>query len=172
MHPITTGPLQERMESCLRWLPLLRCMAARLERAVRNREQYAAAYRYHLSQIPGIAFQMIRKPARSCFKELAILINEREFGMSRDILALALKQENIDTRPYFFPPLHRTRLGKRFLHQGDRLENTDRISRNVLCLPIYSQMRASDILKIVEAIISVRSAAKEIGALSRLHSGN
>lgn len=133
-----------------------------LNNAVKNRCRYASLYRKHLESIPGISFQKVHSHNKSSFKDFAILINEEDFGTTRDVLSTSLEAENIQTRPYFFPPLHLTRFGNRFINLKDSLDTTERISKGVLCLPIYSIMEESDIFRVCYSIISIHRFAEEV----------
>ena len=78
-----------------------------LESAVSRRNDIAGLYRARLSKLPGIDFQLIRSGNRCSFKDFSITIDDQAFGLTRDELATALAAENIDTRKYFDPPVHR-----------------------------------------------------------------
>jgi len=112
-----------------------------LEMNARRRNHLASLYRQLLSDLPGIAFQKIATHDRCSFKELAILIDPQEFGLNRDQLATALEAERIDTRKYFYPPVHRQKAYHQYQTQyQDKLPHTDRISQNILSLPMFSQL--------------------------------
>jgi len=78
----------------------------KIEEVINIRNKLAHQYRAKLSKISGIEFQKIDDNCRSTFKDFAILINEEAFGLNRDALASALDEENIQTRKYFYPPVH------------------------------------------------------------------
>jgi dTDP-4-amino-4,6-dideoxygalactose transaminase len=137
-----------------------------LTNAIHRRNEYAAAYRESLKDIPGISFQAVTHGNLCTYKDFGILINEPEFGISRDLLALALSKENIDTRPYFSPPIHQTSLGREYLTESDDLSNTECTSKQVLCLPIYSDMQETHIAGTGEAIRSIHKYANAISKIS------
>jgi dTDP-4-amino-4,6-dideoxygalactose transaminase len=56
--------------------------------------------------------------------------------MNRDELADALRAENIETRKYFYPPLHKQKLYRKFDNGSSRLSVTDQVSNDILSLPI------------------------------------
>jgi dTDP-4-amino-4,6-dideoxygalactose transaminase len=113
----------------------------------------AQEYTERLSDIPGLYFQGVREGDVSTYKDYSVLVDEAEFGMSRDDLATALLSENIVTKKYFSPPLHRQQLYKPFW-DGDEsaLGNTDTIAGSVLSLPIYESLASSTIDAIAYAI--------------------
>jgi len=69
--------------------------------------------------------------------------------MSRDELAAALLDENIETKKYFYPPLHQQALYK---EHGANLPVTEAIADSVLSLPIYESLPAATVLQVAGAI--------------------
>ncbi len=115
-----------------------------LPEAVRRRNRLAEIYEHKLRETPGLRAQRIPPQAFSGRKDFAVLCDPAQ-GLSRDELAAALRADNIDTRNYFDPPLHRQRLYAPF-HQPYRepLTNSENASRNVLCLPIHRGVSERD----------------------------
>jgi dTDP-4-amino-4,6-dideoxygalactose transaminase len=134
-----------------------------VDEQVANRNRIVEAFRKRLSQLPGVSFQVI-KPGNLCsYKDLSIVIEPRAFGMSRDMLYDALTQENIQCRKYFYPPVHEyeayAAYGREY--QG-KLPVTDAVSRNILCLPLYSYMDDPIIDKICHAIEKIQHFSKDV----------
>ena len=137
-----------------------------LERGVKHRNEVASHYKQGLSKVPGIGFQEVRADDRSTFKDFTILVEPDEFGMSRDTLSSWLVQQRIDTRKYYFPPVHRTKAyWERWGMKLDgQLPVTNRISGKTLSLPIWSHMDIEIADRICEVIVSAFSKAEEINA--------
>jgi len=133
---------------------------------VEKRNSFAGKYMKGLSRLPGIRFQSITTNSQSTYKDFAILIDREEFGLSRDQLATSLEKENIMTRKYFYPPVHLQKCYPE-LHKDDSgLPNTSYVSRNVLCLPMFSELVDEQIEQIIEAVSNIQHHAEEIqGAL-------
>lgn len=124
-------------------------MAHKIER----HNHIANRYTKILAGTPGISFQKVRQQDCSVYKDFSILIREPEFGMSRDEVARALGAQNIATRKYFDPPLHRQRLFA--THDVERslvLPNTEKVSAEVLSLPIYESLPDEIVERIAVAI--------------------
>jgi dTDP-4-amino-4,6-dideoxygalactose transaminase len=85
----------------------------RLEDAARRRNEVVALYQRELGQLPGIEFQVVREGNRNSYKDFSITIDAAAFGLTRDEVQQALTAENIDTRTYYDPPVHRYRFGRR-----------------------------------------------------------
>ncbi|MBD3179066.1 MAG: aminotransferase class I/II-fold pyridoxal phosphate-dependent enzyme [Candidatus Latescibacteria bacterium] len=123
-----------------------------------KREKLSGIYRKLLSELPGITFQRIEKDNQHTYKDFTILINPGEFGMDRDQLHHLLEKENIQTKKYFYPPLHlQSAYEGREFRCGD-LSFTEKLSENVLTLPLYSALGAEGVRKIAETIIRVHHA--------------
>jgi dTDP-4-amino-4,6-dideoxygalactose transaminase len=129
-----------------------------LDARVEKRNQMRHHYLRRLEQVPGLRLQQIRPGNRGASKDLAVLIDETEFGCSREWLFDALQKENIEVRRYFWPPVHRQKLF-RSLWDGQPLPVTERIADSVLNLPIYSSLPEEDIGKVCDAVLRVREFA-------------
>ena len=122
---------------------------------VQARNEFAALYRERLADIPGIRFQVIPEGHLSTFKDFAIIVDQEAFGMDREELFARLQAERIFCKRYFHPPLHRMAAYQTVDYRAENLENTNRVSDNILCLPIYSHMNPDTIEKIAFAILRI-----------------
>ena len=86
--------------------------------------------------------------------------------MSRDLLAEALRAENIDTRKYYDPACHRMMAFRRYLAPERELPATERLSAKCLSLPIWSMMEDEMASKICSAIEMIHEHRAEITALT------
>lgn len=122
-----------------------------LEDAARSRNQTTDLYQELLGILPGVAFQEVRSGNRSSYKDLSITFDPRAFGLTRDELAVALAVENIDTRKYYEPPVHRQTAYAGF-YDGRALPHTDWLSATSLSFPMWSNMEPQVVMRIAEAI--------------------
>lgn len=141
-----------------------------LDRKVKRHNAIARQYARALCDTAGVRFQKVQAEDESTFKDFSVHVNSRLLGRTRDEMTEALRAENIETRKYFYPPLHRQKL---FAPTGvkerawppheagntqDRsaqktlLPNTEWISDGILSLPIYQSLADSSIEKIAFAI--------------------
>jgi dTDP-4-amino-4,6-dideoxygalactose transaminase len=111
----------------------------KLEQAACNRNETAALFQEVLGQLPGIGFQQVRPGDRHSYREISLTIDPKSFGLTRDELALALAAENVDTRKYYEPPVHK-QTAYRPYYDGKPLPNTDWLSSHSLSLPMWSNM--------------------------------
>ena len=114
-----------------------------LESSALHRNYIADFYRARLGNLPGIGFQKVRDGNRSSYKDFSVMIDAEAFGLTRDELDAALTAENIETRKYYDPPVHRQRAYQRFAPPELQLPNTDLLASSVLSLPIWSHMDVS-----------------------------
>jgi dTDP-4-amino-4,6-dideoxygalactose transaminase len=143
----------------------------RLDQDVENRRSLAARFRDQLGNLPGVGLQQIAPDDQSSYKDLAITIDAARFGLNRDQLTRALSAEGIDTRSYFDPPVHRQTAYRHFHSTESSLEQTDRLSARILCLPIWSRMDPSTCDRICEAVRKIHAAADEISAMLATQEG-
>ncbi len=110
-----------------------------LEEAATHRNETVALMQEGLGQVPGIGFQQVRPGDRHSYREISITIDAQAFGLTRDELALALMADNIDTRKYYDPPVHKHKAYRSY-YDGRPLPNTDWLAENSLSLPMWSNM--------------------------------
>ena len=123
----------------------------RLEDAAVTRNQSADLYQEMLGHLPGVNFQEVRPGNRCSYKDLSITFDPALFGMTRDELAQALAAENIDTRKYYEPPVHRQTAYAHF-YDGRTLPNTEWLAGNSLSFPMWSDMQSQIVMRICEAV--------------------
>jgi dTDP-4-amino-4,6-dideoxygalactose transaminase len=125
-----------------------------LSERVARRNHLAALYQKLLSVHRGLSFQKITPGATPSRKDFGIVINETEFGISRDQLHEALLRENVQTKKYFYPPLHRQKL-YRDCRRG-AMTHTDAVTSRILNFPIYSSLTDKAVETICERIAVIR----------------
>ncbi len=133
-------------------------LTSRLDR----RAEIAGRYRSGLENIPGVGMQTIDPCDRSTFKDFTVTIDERAFGMPRDLVVTALSAEGIDTRCYFSPPVHRQRA---YCDVAPvHLPITDTVASRVISLPIYATFRDDMIDTVVDVLGALHHFASEVRA--------
>jgi perosamine synthetase len=74
----------------------------RIEALIARKRAIAAQYAAELADVPGLCLQPERGGSTSVFWMVSILVDEH-FPLERDGLLLALREEGIDSRPFFHP---------------------------------------------------------------------
>jgi dTDP-4-amino-4,6-dideoxygalactose transaminase len=138
----------------------------RLEDAAQSRNQSADLFVEMLGMLPGVEFQEVRNGNRSSYKDLSITFHPERFGLTRDALALALAAENIDTRKYYEPPVHRQTAYQHF-YTGQELPNTEWLAQNSLSFPMWSNMEPQVVTQICEAVQRVYQNREDVRACLR-----
>ncbi|HEY2458990.1 MAG TPA: DegT/DnrJ/EryC1/StrS family aminotransferase [Candidatus Acidoferrum sp.] len=110
-----------------------------LEQRISRRNIIRERYEENLRNVPGIHFQRISQGSLSACKDFSILVDKKHFGQTRDQLVSHLRQQNIDARRYFSPPVHQQKL---YSELWDRrpLPVTEYVSSSVVSLPVYSSL--------------------------------
>jgi dTDP-4-amino-4,6-dideoxygalactose transaminase len=126
-----------------------------LEERVDGRNEIAGAYRTALETIPGITFPTVPGGDRSTFKDLTILVEPREFGMSADALASSLGSEGVATKRYYSPPVHRM-AAYRSIAGNASLPATDRAAERALTLPLWIGMTSEQVFEVATVIERIR----------------
>ncbi|WP_048801129.1 DegT/DnrJ/EryC1/StrS family aminotransferase [Streptococcus constellatus] len=125
-----------------------------------ERSRIGTYYRKLLSEIEGISLQKIPNNQVSTFKDLCIVVHEDVFGLDRDTIVDCLNKEGIPTRNYFFPPVHKMACYPEY--SDVFLENTERISNNIICLPMHPFLTFEDIEMIIDVLKTMYFNAEEI----------
>jgi dTDP-4-amino-4,6-dideoxygalactose transaminase len=124
---------------------------AGLDARIDRRNEIRLRYERGLRDVAGLRFQEVREGGRSTCKDFSVIVDEKEFGHSRDWLLELLHVENIGARKYFWPPVHRQKLYSA-MWDGRPLPVTNLISDGVVSLPIYSSLTDESVDKVCEVI--------------------
>jgi perosamine synthetase len=109
-------------------------------------------YKELLKDLQGIQFQPSAEWATPAPWLFSILINEDEFGKSRNELIQILDEQGIETRPFFIPLHTLPPFREESLRRRDHLPRTVSLANSGINLPTYTEMSHSDIEKVVEKI--------------------
>jgi dTDP-4-amino-4,6-dideoxygalactose transaminase len=127
-----------------------------------RRNEIRRRYERRLGELPGLSFQQIRPGCSTTCKDFSVLVDEAEFGATRDWLYDALTLENIQVRRYFWPPVHRQKL-YRDLWDGIPLPVTDHVSNRILSLPIFSALSDATVDKVCDAVARLHEYVRRAG---------
>jgi dTDP-4-amino-4,6-dideoxygalactose transaminase len=129
---------------------------------VQRRNHIAGMYTEILSSLPGIRFQKVHPADTNTYKDYSIHVSSEAFGMTRDALAQSLRAENIETKKYFYPPLHQQTLYSRF-HEPERndLSQTEYVADGILSLPIYESLPDETVRGVADALKRIAHFAPE-----------
>ncbi|MEV8096578.1 aminotransferase class I/II-fold pyridoxal phosphate-dependent enzyme [Kitasatospora sp. NPDC085879] len=134
-----------------------------LPERVAHRGALVAAFAAVVAGLPGLRLALPEPGDTSTFKDLTLIVDEEESGLSAAELGRALKAEGVDTRRYFFPPVQRQR-AYAHLGQAEALPLTDRLADSVLTVPLWSHMDAAAVRRVAGAVVKVQPHAERLRA--------
>lgn len=118
-----------------------------------HRQDLMTTYRNRLGNIPGIRFQKTTPGGITNGVYFTIILDTLQFGMTRDQLYESLKLEKIDTRRYYYPPLHLQKVNRHLAESyRGKLPHTEAIASNSLTLPMFSHMTEEQVIGVCDAI--------------------
>src|SRR5262249_7284100 len=137
-----------------------------VDEEIRLRGALAARYQEGLAGVAGLRLQRLTAETVYNHAYFTVEIDAAAFGLSRDALHLALRAERIISRKYF-SPLCSDNEAYRHLPSARPalLPNAQRLATRILCLPLYGDLTASDVDKIVSVVLATQAAAPALRAL-------
>jgi dTDP-4-amino-4,6-dideoxygalactose transaminase len=127
------------------------CNLRYVNEEIKKRGNVFNTYRKQLENIDGLTFPKISESITPNFAYLPILINESVYGLSRDEIKAKLAEKGIIVRKYFYPLTNMFDYCKKNCN-ADKTPIADKISRQVLTLPIYAELTENDIMRICEEL--------------------
>lgn len=122
-----------------------------LDRNISRRNEIAAFYREKIDNIEGLSYQKVDSDDTSSYKDFSILVGDG-FRLSRDSLASKLLNMGIETRPYFYPPVHKQN-AYAYLDPGSfYLPEAEYLSERSLSIPLYSHMSDGEAERVILAL--------------------
>jgi dTDP-4-amino-4,6-dideoxygalactose transaminase len=120
---------------------------------ISKRKAITKLYRNFLKDVRGLRFLSDMENVTHGFPYFPILIDEAEFGMSRDALYAKLKENNIFARRYFYPLISNFEPYRELPSAAfDNLPEANKIGERILCLPIYVELSIEEVEIITNTI--------------------
>lgn len=128
-----------------------------IDRAINERKLLTDRYRKLLEDINGLKIMNNIPGVEYNYAYFPVLVDSLKFGRTRDEVYEGLKNHNIFTRRYFYPLISQypTYRGLE-LYKPGRIPVAEKITEEVLCLPIYPGLEYSSVEKICEIIKDMR----------------
>ncbi len=118
-----------------------------------KRKERSMLYNSLLADVGGIKIMHEKSGLDYNYAYYPILVNEKEFGCSRDELYNRLKKSNIFSRRYFYPLISDFPTYKALpSSSSSNLPVAHSISQQILCLPIYPLLELEDVVRIAKII--------------------
>lgn len=124
-----------------------------IDNYIEKREEITRLYREKLKDIPGIQIMEDMEGVVHSYTYFPILIDKEKYGKTRDEVYAELKSHNINGRRYFYPlisqfPTYRGLPSA----QKENLPVAEKITEQVICLPIYPELKKECITLITSLI--------------------
>ena len=120
-----------------------------LDERVGLRRRIFELYRERLGGLPGISFMPEAGYGRATRWLSVMLIDESQFGASRESVRLMLEAENIESRPVW-KPMHMQPVFQGARHVGGKI--SEKFFEDGLCLPSGSQMSEEQVDRVAGLI--------------------
>lgn len=129
---------------------------------LRRRRAIAERYRLGLADIPGLRIQAVDPADSVTYKDFTIAVDADAFGLERDALVAALRAEGIQTRCYFWPPVH---LQQAYADVSEaELPVTTQVARSVVSLPIYPDLADDSVETVARTVAALHVHARAVNA--------
>lgn len=128
------------------------CNLRHISDAIASRKQAVMRYRERLEGVAGIQLSVLQEGVESNYAYFPIVVHPEVFGRTRDDVMAALAANNIGARRYFYP------LTSTVESFGGKYKTSDtpvaaRISKRVLCLPLFEGLDEKTVDRICDTII-------------------
>lgn len=120
-----------------------------------RRREIAQLYTKLLKDVKGITVLHEMDGVDHNYAYFPIQVNTAEYGMSRDDLYFGLQKHDVVGRRYFYPlisdfPTYRGLPSSK----ADNIPVATRMAKEVICLPIYSELALSDVERVCRLIVN------------------
>lgn len=130
------------------------CNLKHVDEEIAKRKKAVERYRENFKDVPGIRISPVQKSVESNYAYFPVIVDEKEFGVSRNEIYEELKKHDIYARKYFYP------LTNTFDCFNGRYDvNTTpialHISKRVLTLPLFADLSLETVDRISKIILSM-----------------
>lgn len=130
------------------------CNLRHIEEEINKRKRKVKLYRERLREIEGIQINVIQENVKSNYAYFPILVDENEYGHTREYLYQKLAQNNIFARRYFYPLTNSFICFKgKYGGDGATTPVACDVADRVLTLPLYADLEDDYIEKICQIIL-------------------
>jgi dTDP-4-amino-4,6-dideoxygalactose transaminase len=134
-----------------------------LPQRVAHRNELAHVFAERVDGVSGIRLPAVEPGDLSTYKDLTIVVDERQYGLDVVTLGTALRAEGVDTRRYFFPPVHHQDAYS-YLGEPPALPVTDALAPRVLTLPLWTHMDDGTVRALADLVIRCHESATAVRA--------
>ncbi len=133
---------------------------AELDERLAARRHTVEVFQAAITDIPGLRMPTLSPGDTSTFKDMTVVVDAPEFGLDAAALTAALSAHGVDSRRYFYPPVHQQKAYAHLL-PGRPLPVTERVSAAVLTLPLWAGMPDALVVRLGSLLADLHTAAKD-----------
>jgi len=129
------------------------CNLRHVDEEIQKRKRVVEQYRSILGDTKGLRLNTIQSDVKSNYAYFPIIIDEKEFGATRNDVFESLAKEGIGARKYFYPL---TNTFDCFQGKYDPVKTPIalHISKRVLTLPLYADLEEEEVNRICKCVIA------------------
>ena len=136
-----------------------------LDAHIARRHELVERFAFATSDTDGLRIVWPADGDCSTWKDLTLVIEEDGFGIDAATLQAALAAEQIDSRRYYHPPIHRQAAHRQQPSARRALPETDRLSTSVITPPLWSHLSDDQLDRLVHALRRIHAHAGDIAHL-------
>jgi len=126
-----------------------------VDEAIEKRKKVAEIYRKGLCNVNGIRFLSDIPNVQHNYAYFPILVDNKEYGMSRDALYKKMQKHNVYGRRYFYPlisefPMYRGLPSAK----PENLPVATKVASQVICLPMHHELTEEQVNRIIDIILN------------------
>lgn len=136
---------------------------ATVHERVAHRNELVQVFRDAVHGVVGLRLPDVEEADVSTYKDLTLILEPAGFGLTAGQLGAVLAAEGIDSRRYYFPPIHRQKAYAHLLHERP-LPVTDVVADSVLTPPLYSHMTPAQVRAVADVVVRAHAEAGRVRA--------
>lgn len=129
------------------------CNLRHIDAEICKRKHVAECYRKRLENVEGIKLRNLQENVKHNYAYFPIFVDWKKFGKSRNEVYGQLKENNINTRKYFYPLTSEFEC-YRGMFDVTKTPVALEVSRQVLSLPMYANLEEETIAEICDIILA------------------
>lgn len=135
------------------------CNLRHIDEEIAKRKVVVERYISHLAGVEGLRLNPVQQDVQPNYSYFPVVFDEKVFGASRNEVFDKLADNGIGARKYFYP-LTNTFDCFHGKYDANLTPVALHISKRVLTLPLYSDLRLEDVDRICEIILSCKGGCK------------
>lgn len=131
------------------------CNLRHVQDEIEQRKRVTEHYRKRLAGVDGLRLNVVQKDLSSNYAYFPIIVDPERFGATRDEVQRSLMKKNIYVRKYFYPITSAFDCYKNIFNDSTT-PIAQKISHQVLTLPMYGSLEKQTVDVICDAILDVK----------------